>query len=44
MKPMRFRLSTNTETYELEASCWTDLMDKLRVLQLSFLVKIERLS
>lgn len=41
---MKFRLTSTTDTWEMEASCWTDLMEKLRVLTLSSLVKVERVD
>jgi hypothetical protein len=44
MKPMRFLMTSTTEVWEIEATCWTDLMDKLSVLTLSSLVKIERIA
>lgn len=44
MKLMKFRLTSTTDTWEMEASCWTDLMEKLRVLTLSSLVKVERVD
>jgi hypothetical protein len=44
MKPMLFRLTSTTDTWEVEASCWTDLMEQLDVITLSSLVKVERLS
>jgi hypothetical protein len=44
MRPMHFRLTSTTDTWDVYATCWTDLMDSLDVLTLSSLIKIERLA
>lgn len=43
--PMVFKLtSSNGYSEQRRATCWTDLLDSLRVLELSSITKIERLA